>query len=293
MRAVRRGGGDVALGGGPPMSKKELEELFVRNPGQLRLSTSFNTEFFFLNTRVPPFDDVRVRRAVSDAFDPEASASHEGRANVSTCQILPPNFPGYQRSCPYGSRGVRDIGRARRRVRSAGAAGARVTVWVPSPLVARGRYMASVLDSIGFRARVNAIPVGNNASPYFQKVSDSRLRAQVGFSGWGADYPSAAGFIPPLLSCAAFVAASPEQNTNLAGFCNHSIDEEMVRATVLQAQDPPAATLLWQRIEREILAQAPLVPTNNRRNVDYVSKRVGNYQYHPQWGALLDQLWVK
>jgi hypothetical protein len=32
---------------------------------------------------------------------------------------------------------------------------------------------------------------------------------------------------------------------------------------------------------------------SNRRNVDFVSKRVGNHQYNPQWGVLLDQLWVK
>jgi peptide/nickel transport system substrate-binding protein len=43
----------------------------------------------------------------------------------------------------------------------------------------------------------------------------------------------------------------------------------------------------------EIVAQAPVVPTYNRSNVDFVSERVGNYQYHPQWGVLLDQLWVK
>jgi hypothetical protein len=36
-----------------------------------------------------------------------------------------------------------------------------------------------------------------------------------------------------------------------------------------------------------------MVPTYNRQNVDLVSERVGNYQYHPQWGPLLDQLWVK
>lgn len=31
----------------------------------------------------------------------------------------------------------------------------------------------------------------------------------------------------------------------------------------------------------------------NRRNVDFVSKRVGNYQYNPQWSLLLAQVWVK
>jgi hypothetical protein len=26
---------------------------------------------------------------------------------------------------------------------------------------------------------------------------------------------------------------------------------------------------------------------------DFVSKRVGNYQFHPLWGLLIDQLWVR
>jgi peptide/nickel transport system substrate-binding protein len=67
----------------------------------------------------------------------------------------------------------------------------------------------------------------------------------------------------------------------------------MTRAAALQATNQPAATLLWQQIENELLAQAPLLPTDNRRNVDFLSKRVGNYQYNPQWGVLLSQLWVK
>ena len=70
-------------------------------------------------------------------------------------------------------------------------------------------------------------------------------------------------------------------------------------APVSQEIAPPrtgataAATLLWRQIERELLMRAVSVPTSNIRNVDLVSERVGNYQYHPQWGALLDQLWVK
>lgn len=55
----------------------------------------------------------------------------------------------------------------------------------------------------------------------------------------------------------------------------------------------PKATLLWQRIERELLAQAPLVPADNPRNADFVSERVGNHQYNPELHVLLDQLWVR
>jgi hypothetical protein len=31
----------------------------------------------------------------------------------------------------------------------------------------------------------------------------------------------------------------------------------------------------------------------NGQNVSFVSKRVGNFEYNPQWGVLLDQLWVR
>jgi peptide/nickel transport system substrate-binding protein len=58
-------------------------------------------------------------------------------------------------------------------------------------------------------------------------------------------------------------------------------------------QDPASATALWQEIERALLAQAPIVPMYNRNDVGFVSERVGNYQYNPQWGVLLDQLWVR
>ena len=85
----------------------------------------------------------------------------------------------------------------------------------------------------------------------------------------------------------------PARTGDPSQLCDRSLDAQMEHAAALQAVDPASANLLWQRIEREILALAPVVPTYNGRIVDFVSERVGNYQYHPQWGALLDQLWVK
>jgi hypothetical protein len=35
------------------------------------------------------------------------------------------------------------------------------------------------------------------------------------------------------------------------------------------------------------------VPTYNSKWIGLVSKRVGNYQFHPEWGVLFDQLWVR
>jgi peptide/nickel transport system substrate-binding protein len=283
VRAVKRGHADVTpLGQGPPLAKEEVVQLAA----QLHFSTAFNTEYFFLNTRIPPFDEVSVRRAVNNASDARAFTASEGVEYAPTCRILPPNFPGYEPGCLYASGGIHGIDRARKQVERAGAAGAHVTVWTLSRIRQRGEYMASLLRSIGFRADVKAINPGQTGPiSYFTAVADPRNRAQIGFGGWGADYPSAAGFIPPLLSCAAYVPTSPEMTTNLTGFCEPSIDAKMARATALQVTNPPAATLLWQEVERELLAQAPLVPTDNRRNGDFVSKRVGNYPVQPAMGS--------
>jgi peptide/nickel transport system substrate-binding protein len=289
VRAVERGTADIALGDGPPLSKERLEAFAVRSPSRLHANTSLATFYFFLNTRVPPFDDVRVRRAVNSAFDREAVARQLGPGVAPTCQILPPNLPGYRPICPRLSVGLETLESARRAVKSSGAAGVPITVWSPRPVAHEARHMVSTLASLGFRARLRTV---SGPEEYFRIVSDSRVRAQVGWAGWVSDVPSAAGFIPGLLSCAAFAPASPGQS-NLAEFCDRSIDAKIDQAIAAQVQDPAAATTLWQEVERRVLGQAPVVPAYNRSNIDFVSKRTGNHQYNPQWGVLLDQLWVK
>lgn len=65
------------------------------------------------------------------------------------------------------------------------------------------------------------------------------------------------------------------------------------RATQMQADDPAAAGALWAAIDREIVDQAPYLWLANEIAVEFVSERVGNYQRNPQWGILLNQLWVR
>jgi len=36
-----------------------------------------------------------------------------------------------------------------------------------------------------------------------------------------------------------------------------------------------------------------VIPLTTGKATDFVSKRVGNYQSHPVFGVLLDQLWVR
>ena len=156
--------------------------------------------------------------------------------------------------------------------------------------------MASLLRSIGFRADVQVVALDPNASPYFNGGRRSRgTRPRSASEAGRADFPSAAGFIPPLLGCAAFVPTSPEINHAISpASAIRSIDAKMTRATALQATEPPAgdAALAGDRA-RATRPGARSFRSDNRRNADFLSKRVGNYQYNPQWGVLLSQAWVR
>jgi peptide/nickel transport system substrate-binding protein len=100
------------------------------------------------------------------------------------------------------------------------------------------------------------------------------------------------GFLPPLLTCKSFVPRSRD-NRNLAEFCNRHIDAEIARARALEVADPGAASRIWRRVDHDVVRLAPWVFMQNELQTTLVSRRVGNYQYNPQWGPLLDQLWVR
>ena len=265
-------------------SKAQLVRLATRYPSQLRLSPNPGTDWFFLNTKVPPFDDVRLRRALNDAFDRQAYEALQGLGYASTCQVLPPDYPAYRKTCLYGSGGPAAVARARRLVRNAGRSGASVTVWMPSLGVPQGKFMVRLLNSIGLRAHLKVISVASGIGDYFQRIGEPGTRPQTGYFGWISDYPSATGFLPPVFACDA---------GNVSEFCSPAVDRLFAKAAAAQAENPAAAPALWQRAERAVLLQAPIVPTDNSKNVAFVAKGVGNFQYHPEWSVLLDQLWLK
>ena len=151
-----------------------------------------------------------------------------------------------------------------------------------------GNYLVSVLNSLGYKARFKNF----DRSAYFDAIADSRLRIQAGIAGWFQDNPTPGDFFDATLTCRSFTPAS-SVNQNYAAFCNRRIDAEMAHARSLRNTDPGAASRLWSKVDRDVVDQAPWLVLQNPLSFVLVSRRVGNYQYSPQWGALLDQLWVR
>jgi peptide/nickel transport system substrate-binding protein len=80
---------------------------------------------------------------------------------------------------------------------------------------------------------------------------------------------------------------------NWSRFCDPAIDRLIHRALNFQSNDPERADAAWAAVDRAVAAAAPIVPYANEISESLVSRRIGNYQYSPQWGPLLDQLWVR
>ena len=110
----------------------------------------------------------------------------------------------------------------------------------------------------------------------------SGKRPQLGLWGWIADSTAAHTFLKPLVACAGDI--------NLSRFCDPGLDALMERGA---AASGPEAVETWRRVEAALAKQAPVVPLTNLQDTTVTAERVGNYQHHPLWGALLDQLWVK
>ena len=290
--AVDRGSADVTWLGDFPL-RGQLPELVARAPGRLHSDVAAGAWWMFLNVQEPPFDDIRVRRAINFAVDRAELVELYGGPEVAapTCQIVSPAFPGFSPYCPYtaaASRGggwtAPDLERARRLVAASGRAGARVTVDVGAEELRRpGPYFVSLLRDLGFRARLRVLPRGD----YFTEIMRRGSRKQMGVSGWIPDYMSASTMLDPTFAC---TARGDAQVENVSHVCDARLDAAIDRAHAVSVGDAPAA---WAAAHRRIVDLAAAVPYVNTRVTVFVSKRVGNVTYHPTYSTLLDQMWVR
>jgi len=275
---------------------RQERALLTRYAGRLHGSPASGTFWWFVNTRVPPFDDIRVRRAVNYAIDRGKLASLSDEDGTPSCQVLPPIFPGYRPYCPYtvapnpaGTWTAPDLARAKALVRASGTAGMRVEV--ESRFDESGRLskqLVAVLRTLGYRASLRRF---HTYRAYYAYVGDSRNRAQIGWAGWIPDVLAPSNFLS-LFECDTFVPKSPA-NSNLFEYCDPALDAKMRRAAALERADPVRADAIWADVDRALVDRAVLVPWVNWRQRVLVSERVGNHEGHPLWGTLLDQLWVR
>jgi YVTN family beta-propeller protein len=276
----------------------DVASLVARYDSQVHINPLPGIAYAAFNVTVPPFSDLRVRQAVSLAADRNQLVQALGGpgAGQPTCQIIPPGVPGYQPYCPFtvdpdpsGTWIGPDLALARQLVAASHTQGMRVVVWAHQFDGPLGPYLVGVLRELGYRPSLRVASV----AAFGRNVNDSRRRVQVSVGSWIVDYPSASDFFDLFFRCSASRLADPADTRSGDFFCDPGIDRQMDQADQLQISDPQAAATVWAKVDHEITDLAPWVPLVSLRFADFTSARVGDYQYNPIWGILLDQLWVR
>jgi peptide/nickel transport system substrate-binding protein len=312
---VERGEADLPLDGVPA---DLIEELGRRASDQLVRSRYPATGSVALNTATFPFDRADARRAVAFALDrgelnrawkktAEIFAGEIDLAEepVVSCQVLPPNTPGYAPYCPYTRSGAEvaetwagpNLSRARQLVRRSGTAGAKVVIAMSPCLAATAQQVAATIRDLGYQVilRTDGPLRPPDVDCWFGALSPD---ADVSYTGWFNDYPSAAAFLVPLLSCVQrdgtpAVQGAGDFSFNSSNFCDPVIDRRMQRALDLQLTDLHASARAFEELERDLVDLAPMIPYQTGNDVWLVSKRLSNVEFSPVLRLIVSQVWVR
>lgn len=247
-----------------PIPQATLAATEAKYGDQLKIYTPPNTYYFFMNTRVAPFDKLAVRRAVNYAIDRRALVAIYGGLARSTENILPPSYPSYSKHSLY----PHDLARARALIRRAHAVGAHVIVWNHD----RGldqkatEYLVKVLDSIGLRAKQRIVP----SAVYWATIGNEATNAQIGFADWFQDYPHPLDWFDVLLNGERITKT---YNNDYANFNDKAVNAEIDDLNKEPIPTSPVNSR-WAALDRQIMLQAPWAPFLNREFTDFFNAKV-------------------
>jgi peptide/nickel transport system substrate-binding protein len=231
---------------------------------QIKIYTPANLYYFFMNNKVAPFDNLKVRQAVNYAINREALVRIYGGLGQPTENVLPPTYPQYKKLSMYPY----DLAKAKKLIQDSGQAGAAVTVWNHD----RGTdpkasaYLTDVLNSIGLKAKEKVI----NSAVYWTTVGNQATKAQIGFADWFQDYPHPLDWFDVLLNGDRITQT---HNNNYANF-----DDKAVNAKIATLKKEPTLTdavnTQWASVDKMVGEQAPWAPFMNRQFTDFFNSGI-------------------
>jgi peptide/nickel transport system substrate-binding protein len=268
-----------------PIALASLEQAKRKRRLQLRSYIDANTYYFFMNTKLRPFSDARVRQAVNYALDRERLVEIFGGQAVPTENILPPLYPSYRRHKLYPY----NLAKARALVRQAGARGATVTVFgLTQPAEARAAvlYLRRQLVAIGLKP--SPAPKLLPPAQYWMAIGSKSARAQIGYAFWIQNLPSPLSWLEPLLS--------GDETSQLANTNYSFADSAALNSAIDRLAREPELTAdvnaRWAALDLRAMRWAPLAPFLNMRSSDALSTRidlrcyVSNVFYGVDYGRL-------
>ncbi len=288
--------GNGQVNGDFSLDATSLQLAATQYPEQLTLTPSGGNRYISLNTTIPPFDDINVRKAViaaSNRTDLRNTRGGELAGPVAT-HIIPPNFPGFEEAggvegpdLDFLASPTGDMELAAEYMREAGfesgkCEGADCEISVVGDDSPPGSDTAEVfkdqLEQLGFNVNLQKV---EHATMYTKFCNVPKNEPEVCPNvGWLKDFQDAQSMLQATFSGDAINASN---NSNWALLDVPEINQAIEEATYLDDVDERAQA--WGEVDKMIMEQAPVVPWiwDNQSNIQSADVAGVINQFNANW----------
>ncbi|HUV43313.1 MAG TPA: peptide ABC transporter substrate-binding protein [Dehalococcoidales bacterium] len=250
---------------------------------QLMIVPELSLGYLGFNTAAPPFDDVNVRRAFTQAVDKEKLATLVYRDMVQAAYgILPPGLPGHDE----GLSGLEfNVEKARESIRASRYGD--VSALPPITLTTSGwgglipgdleAIISEWRQNLGVEVKVRQLEPQRYLYHLEEEMDD------MYYLGWVADYPHPQNFLEVLFHSQA--------QYNYGQYRNTKVDALLYEAGT--EQDNLRSLELYQQVERILVEDAACLPLWFGENYVLVKSRVWGYSLNPMGFASLNMVSVE
>lgn len=247
--------------------KKDANVTILEQPG-------LNVGYLAFNTQKKPFDDIRVRRAISMAINKKAiiDGVYLG-TGVAAKNPIPPSMWSYNdaiKDDPY------DPEAAKKLLAEAGQANMTTDLWampVQRPYNPNAKRIAELMQAdlakIGVKAEIKTFEWGE----YRKRMQAGEH--QMGMLGWTGDNGDPDNFLHTLLGC----DSAKTNGSNVAKFCHQPFEELVVKAKTVSKQEE--RTALYSKAQEIFKQQLPWFTIAHAVQLKPVRKEVVDFKLSP------------
>jgi peptide/nickel transport system substrate-binding protein len=231
-------------------------------------------DYLFLNRTVKPFDNLKVRQAISMAIDRTRIVKLLSGAADPLTQLYPAGLPGHQDGAA-GEFSAYDPAKAKQLLAEAGFPNGFSTTLYSHNVDPWPKVLQSVqqdLKEIGITADLKIL----DRATYWTLIGQPG-KCGVGLNDWWMDFPDPSDFIIPLYSKSTAIL----EGTNPSFWWSPQTEKMLAEA---QANTDSAARIQqFVEIQKTIMADAPSVPLYQPKVNSMHTEDVGNFFLHPVW----------
>jgi ABC-type transport system substrate-binding protein len=232
-------------------------------------------DYGVFRTDKPPFDNPKLRQAVNYAVDRSQNAKIIGGvlSRQPWSQLLSSNLLGDEPTDIFPN--TSDPDKAKQLIQESGVATPikiKLVHFAEDPAPQQAQAIKESLDAVGFQVTLQAV----SSDAFYGVLDDDKADWSIGLAAWGQDYSDAITYFKPLLSC----PGGKPTGSNYGNFCDAGFDQQIV--TINKMPVGPERAAAWAKLSTDTdKNQTPWWVMDNRRKVNLVGSRVGNFIYGP------------